>query len=59
LPLKTLECWPNPSFYELRRWTANPEVNELFDETATMVTQDKQTFHGKEPVLRRLDKGKL
>lgn len=39
------------------RWTANPAVADLFDSAAKMITQDKQTFHGKQAVLKRLDKG--
>ncbi|GAB4818713.1 hypothetical protein N2152v2_005759 [Parachlorella kessleri] len=39
------------------KWTADSEVSNLFEEQVKMVTQDKQTFHGKQAVLRRLDKG--
>ena len=40
-----------------RRWTSDPAVSDLFADNAKMLTQDKQTFHGKEAVLKRLDKG--
>ncbi|KAK9829151.1 hypothetical protein WJX72_004206 [[Myrmecia] bisecta] len=39
------------------QWASAALVSGLFAEQAKMVTQDKQTYHGKPAVVRRLNKG--
>lgn len=41
------------------QWAVKPEVVNLFSENPSMVSQDKQSFHGLEAVTGRLNKGAI
>ncbi|KAL4421729.1 hypothetical protein ABPG77_002345 [Micractinium sp. CCAP 211/92] len=38
-------------------WASAPEVGSLFTEDARMVSADRQTFHGRQAIVRRLNQG--
>jgi hypothetical protein len=57
IPLRFLEAYVTALKDGNTKFASSPAISDMFADSAKLIAQDKQTYHGKAAVLRRLDKG--